>query len=163
MKKDGIHIGHVHLTVSDLDRSVDFYTRLLGMDVVARYGTSAAFLSYDGYHHHLGLNTWEGEGVPPQPHGYAGLYHFAILYPTRKKLAEAVDRLLQAGYPLDGASDHGVSEAIYLRDQDGIGIELYSDRPRSAWKKTPDGMIAMTTGPLDMQSLMQELGQGRME
>ncbi|MFM2414633.1 MAG: hypothetical protein RI911_326 [Candidatus Parcubacteria bacterium] len=157
---EGIHIGHVHLTVSDLERSVDFYTRVLGMEVVARYGTSAAFLSYDGYHHHLGLNTWEGEGIPPQPRGHAGLYHFAILYPTRKKLAQAIERLAQEGHTLDGASDHGVSEAVYLRDVDGIGIELYCDRPRHTWKKDADGMIQMTSAPLDMESLMRELKPG---
>lgn len=152
-----VQIGHVHLTVSDLDRSLRFYRDILGFEVSARYGSSAVFLSAGGYHHHIGLNTWQGEGIPPQPPRTAGLYHFAILYPSRKELAKAVERLTQAQYPIEGMSDHLVSEAIYLRDPDDIGIELYVDRPRTEWKTTQSGEIEMTTKPLDLESLMQEL------
>jgi catechol 2,3-dioxygenase len=151
------HIGHVHLTVADLEKSLTFYRDFLGFEVVARYGSSAVFLSAGGYHHHIGLNTWAGEGVSPAPAGYAGLYHFAILFPTRKELARIVKRLIDAHYPLEGASDHGVSEAIYLRDPDNIGVELYVDRPKKTWKRLKDGSIEMVTKALDINNLLDEL------
>ena len=161
MSESAIHpgttIGHVHLKVSDLDRSVGFYRDAFGFEVQQRYGDSAAFLSAGGYHHHLGLNTWESRGGPPAPPGTAGLYHFAILYPNRKELARALKRLLDRGVPIDGASDHGVSEAIYLHDPDGNGIEIYRDRPREEWPKTPSGELAMVTLPLDLEGLLREL------
>jgi catechol 2,3-dioxygenase len=150
-------IGHVHLTVSNLERSLGFYRDLLGFEVTAKYGDSAVFLSAGGYHHHIGLNTWQGEGVPPQPQGYAGLYHFAILFPSRKELAKVLNRLINAGYPLEGVSDHGVSEALYLRDPDNIGVELYCDRPKSTWKVKNDGEVEMVSKALDVQSLLEEL------
>ncbi|HEX7017749.1 MAG TPA: VOC family protein [Patescibacteria group bacterium] len=150
-------IGHVHLTVSNLERSLKFYRDLLGFEVMERFGDSAAFLSAGGYHHHLGLNTWQGKGVPPQPEGYAGLYHFAILFPTRKELAKVLKKLLDAKYPIEGGSDHGVSEAIYLRDPDNIGIELYCDRPRAEWPRTDDGTLAMTSKALNWADLLAEL------
>jgi catechol 2,3-dioxygenase len=156
-EQHGGGVGHVHLTVSDLTRSVQFYTELLEMEVMMNYGNSAVFLSYDGYHHHLGLNTWAGEGVSPQPAGYAGLYHFALVYPTRKALARIVDRLMKAGYIIDGASDHGVSEAVYLRDPDGIGVELYVDRPKGEWSYSKDGDLQMQSLPLSLESLLREL------
>ncbi len=150
-------IGHVHLRVSDIERSLAFYRDLLGFELTMRYGPGAAFLSAGGYHHHIGLNTWESLGASPPPRGHTGLYHVAILLPSRKDLAKLIQRLLDANYPLDGASDHGVSEAIYLRDPDDNGIELYVDRPREEWP-TPDGqMVNMTIAPLDFQSLMDEL------
>src|SRR5579884_3501289 len=152
----GAHIGHVHLKVSDLDRSIHFYRDLMGFDLIARYGTQAAFLSAGGYHHHLGLNTWESLGGSPPPANTTGLYHVAILYPTRALLAEAVRRVLQAGIELEGASDHGVSEAIYLRDPDGNGVELYRDRPREEWPTTADGEFTMHTLPLDVAALLTE-------
>ncbi len=152
-----VHIGHVHLTVSDLERSLSFYRDILGFEVSARYDTSAVFLSAGGYHHHIGLNTWQGEGIPPQPPHTAGLYHFAILYPSRKELARAVQRLIKADYPIDGMADHLVSEAIYLRDPDNIGIELYADRPRHEWKTDQSGQIEMATKPLDINNLLSEL------
>jgi catechol 2,3-dioxygenase len=152
-----VQIGHVHLTISNLERSLRFYRDLLGFEVTAKYGKSAVFLSAGGYHHHIGLNTWQGEGVPPQPSGYAGLYHFAILYPSRKELANAFQRLLDADYPIEGASDHGVSEAIYLRDPDNIGIEIYADRPRDQWKVDNDGKVEMVTKALDLKNLLAEL------
>ncbi len=159
--KNKIHpdgkIGHIHLTVSNLEKSLAFYRDILGFEVTARYGDSAVFLSAGGYHHHIGLNTWQGEGVPPQPLGYAGIYHFAILYPNRKELAKALKRLIDAKYPIEGASDHGVSEAIYLRDPDNIGVEIYADRDRKKWKKSQDGGIAMVTEPLDLKGLLTEL------
>jgi catechol 2,3-dioxygenase len=147
-------IGHVHLTVSDLDRALAFYRDVLGFAVTARYGRDAVFLSAGGYHHHLGLNTWAGRGAPPPPRGTTGLYHFAILFPNRGALAAAVRRVLEHGVPLEGASDHGVSEAIYLRDPDGNGVELYRDRPQAEWPRGPDGSIAMSTEPLDVQELL---------
>ncbi len=149
-------IGHVHLTVSDLDRALAFYRDVLGFAVTARYGRDAVFLSAGGYHHHLGLNTWAGRGAPPPPRGTTGLYHFAILFPNRGALAAAVRRVLEHGVPLEGASDHGVSEAIYVRDPDGNGVELYRDRPEAEWPRGPDGSIAMSTEPLDVQELLGE-------
>jgi catechol 2,3-dioxygenase len=145
-----VDIGHVHLKVSDLDRAVAFYRDVLGFEVMHRYGDQAAFLSAGGYHHHIGLNTWESKGGPPPPRGTTGLYHVAIRYPDRKTLAQAVKDVVNAGIPLSGASDHGVSEAIYLHDPDQNGIELYRDRPRDQW---PDDMY---TAPLDVQALLAE-------
>lgn len=150
-------IGHVHLTVADLNRSLNFYCDLLGFEITTRYGDSAVFISAGGYHHHIGLNTWQGPGIKPQPPGYAGLYHFAILLPSRKALAKAVKNLIDNNYPLDGASDHGVSEAIYLTDPDGIGIELYCDRPKSSWPKDETGKLTMHTLALDIGNLLAEL------
>ena len=153
----GTVIGHVHLKVSDLERAVDFYTNVLGFELQVRYGKSAAFLSAGGYHHHLGLNTWESLGGPPSPRNHAGLYHFAILYPTRLELARAFRRVLEHGVQIDGASDHGVSQAIYLHDPDGNGIELYWDRDRSEWPVDKDGNLTMGTDPLDLRDLLLEL------
>ena len=149
-------IGHIHLTVSDLDRALGFYRDVLGFEVTSRYGRDAVFLSAGGYHHHIGLNTWAGRGAPPPAPGTTGLYHFAILYPDRKTLAKAVRCVLAAGVPLEGASDHGVSEAIYLRDPDGNGVELYRDRPEQEWPRGPDGSIAMQTRALDLDTLLAE-------
>jgi catechol 2,3-dioxygenase len=146
-------IGHVHLKVADLERAVAFYSGVLGFEVTQRMGTSAAFLGAGGYHHHIGLNTWESQGGNPPPQGTTGLYHFAIRYPDRASLAEALLRLHSAGVPLDGASDHGVSEALYLHDPDGNGIELYWDRPRSDWPREADGSLRMVTARLDLKSL----------
>ncbi len=151
-------IGHVHLTVADLDRAVAFYRDALGFEITARYGPDAVFLSAGGYHHHIGLNTWAGRGAPAPPRGTTGLYHFAILYPTRAALARAVRRLLDHGVRLEGAADHGVSEAIYLRDPDGNGVELYRDRAPSEWPRAADGVLAMTTRALDLESLLGEGG-----
>ena len=156
----GTKIGHVHLKVSDLERAERFYTDVLGFEVQTRYGSEASFLSYGGYHHHLGLNTWMSKGGPPSPPGSAGLFHFAILYPTREELATAVKRVLDHGVHLDGASDHGVSEAIYLHDPDGNGIELYWDRDRSEWPVNADGSLGMTTLPLDLMDLLAEAVPG---
>lgn len=150
-------IGHVHLKVSDLPRSIAFYRDAFGFDLMDRFGDSAAFLSAGGYHHHLGLNTWESLGGPPPRPGSTGLYHFAILYPNRKELARAFRRLLDHGVSIDGASDHGVSEAIYLHDPDGNGIEIYRDRPRDEWPREDDGSLAMVTNRLDLQDLLAEL------
>ena len=150
-------IGHVHLTVADLERSLAFYRDVLGFEVSARYGESAVFLSAGGYHHHIGLNTWAGKGVKPPAGKHSGLYHFAILFPTRKELAQVLKRLIDAKYPLTGAADHGVSEAIYLDDPDGIGVELYADRPRSSWKVSNDGIVEMVTEVLDIENLLSEL------
>jgi catechol 2,3-dioxygenase len=147
-------IGHVHLTVSDLDRALTFYRDVLGFDVVMRYGPDAVFLSAGGYHHHIGLNTWAGRGAPAPPPGTTGLYHFAILYPDRPALAAALRRLIEHDVPLEGAADHGVSEALYLRDPDGNGVELYRDRPESEWPRAPDGSLAMHTRPLDVEGLL---------
>jgi catechol 2,3-dioxygenase len=147
-------IGHVHLKVSDLDRAVAFYTSALGFEVMQRMGSSAAFLSAGGYHHHIGLNTWESERGSAPPPGTTGLYHFAIRYPDRASLGEALRRLREASVTLDGASDHGVSEALYLRDPDGNGIELYWDRPRSEWPREADGTIRMVTERLDLKALL---------
>ena len=148
-------IGHVHLTVSDLDRSLAFCRDALGFEITARYGPDAVFLSAGGYHHHIGLNTWAGRGAPRPPPGTTGLYHFAILFADRAALAAAVGRVLEHGVALEGASDHGVSEAIYLRDPDGNGIELYRDRPENEWPRGPDGMIRMHTRPLDVDGLLR--------
>ena len=149
-------IGHVHLKVSDLERAVRFYRDVLGFEVTARYGTQAAFLSAGGYHHHIGLNTWESRGAPPPPPGHTGLYHTAILYPTRRDLARAVKRVLEAGIRLQGASDHGVSEAVYLADPDGNGLELYRDRAREEWPRTPEGGYALLLEPLDLAALLRD-------
>ena len=149
-------IGHVHLTVSDLERALAFYRDVLGFEVTAYYGREAVFLSAGGYHHHIGLNTWAGRGAPPPAPGTTGLYHFAILFPDRRALADAVRRVLEHGTRLEGASDHGVSEAIYLRDPDGNGVELYRDRPESEWPRAPDGSLAMYTRPLDLQDLLSQ-------
>ncbi|HKC38304.1 MAG TPA: VOC family protein [Gemmatimonadales bacterium] len=148
-------IGHVHLTVSDLDRAVVFYRDALGFEITAKYGRDAVFLSAGGYHHHIGLNTWAGRGAPRPAPGTTGLYHFAILYPDRAALAAAVRRVLEHGIVLEGASDHGVSEAVYLRDPDGNGVELYHDRPESEWPRAADGTIAMHTRPLDLPALLR--------
>jgi catechol 2,3-dioxygenase len=152
----GTRIGHVHLTVSDLDRALAFYRDVLGLEPTARYGQDAVFLSAGGYHHHLGLNTWAGRGAPPPPPGTTGLYHFAMLYPDRPALARAVRRVLEHGQVLEGASDHGVSEAVYLRDPDGNGVELYRDRPADEWPRAPDGSLRMYTRPLDLEALLRE-------
>ena len=149
-------IGHVHLKVADLDRALAFYRDLLGFEVTAHYGDQAVFLSAGGYHHHIGLNTWYSKNAPPAPVKSAGLFHTAIVYPTRKDLAIAVKRLLDAGYPLTGASDHGVSEAIYLDDPDGNGVELYWDRPKEEWPHQPDGALEMYSHPLDVEALLAE-------
>jgi len=149
-------IGHVHLHVADLERSLGFYRDILGFGVTARYGDSAVFLSAGGYHHHIGLNTWAGRGATPAPKGHSGLYHFAILFPTRKELANALKRLVEAGYPITGSSDHGVSEAIYLDDPDGIGVELYCDRPKKDWPVDNDGKLEMTTVVLDIDDLLAQ-------
>ena len=150
-------IGHVHLKVSDLNRSLAFYCDLLGFEITTMYGTQAAFISAGGYHHHIGLNTWHSKGAGPAPVNTAGLYHVAILYPTRKDLAIIYDRLRTAYYPLTGASDHGVSEALYLDDPDGNGVELYWDRPKELWKYNEDGTIEMYTKALNINSLVGEL------
>jgi catechol 2,3-dioxygenase len=153
---DRVDIGHVHLKVADLDRSLAFWRDVLGFEETTRYGDQAAFLSAGGYHHHLGLNTWESRGGEPPARGTTGLFHAAIRYPDRAALADALRRLVQAGVPIDGASDHGVSEAIYLRDPDGNGVELYRDRPREEWPRTDDGDLAMVTLPLDLSALLAE-------
>ena|SRR5688572_15674972 len=152
---EGTRIGHVHLKVADLDRALNFYCHVLGFELMQRYGTQAAFVSAGGYHHHIGLNTWESEGGSPPPPGSTGLYHVAILYPTRTDLANALKRLIENEIQLDGASDHGVSEALYLRDADGNGIELYWDRPKSEWPRTADGKLVMHTRRLDVASLLK--------
>jgi catechol 2,3-dioxygenase len=152
----GVRIGHVHLKVADLQRSLDFYCGVLGFQLTQKYGTQAAFISAGGYHHHIGLNTWESLGGRPPPRGSTGLFHTAILYPTRADLADALRRLIAAGIPLDGASDHGVSEALYLRDPDQNGVELYRDRPEKEWPRAPDGTLAMITAPLDLEALLAE-------
>ena len=149
-------IGHVHLKVADIDRALAFYHGVLGLDITTRLGKQAAFLSAGGYHHHIGLNTWESSGGTPPPAGHTGLYHLALLYPTRAALADALQRLIAANIPLDGAADHGVSEALYLRDPDNNGVELYWDRPQDQWPRTPDGTIAMYTRPLQLDNLLAE-------
>lgn len=151
----GVGIGHVHLKVADLERAIAFYSGVLGFAVTQRYGPQAAFLSAGGYHHHIGLNTWESLGGSPPPAGSTGLFHTAILYPTRADLADALRRLMDHGIALDGASDHGVSEALYLRDPDGNGVELYWDRPREQWPRSPNGELAMVTRPLDLRALLR--------
>jgi catechol 2,3-dioxygenase len=152
----GVRIGHVHLKVSDLERSLRFYCDVLGFQVTQRMGEGAAFVSAGGYHHHIGLNTWESRGGFPPPPGATGLYHAAILYPTRFALADALRRLLAAHVPLEGAADHGVSEALYLRDPDGNGLELYWDRPRHLWPRNRRGELQMVIEPLDLQDLLRE-------
>jgi catechol 2,3-dioxygenase len=154
----GVHIGHIHLKVADLPRSLAFYCDVLGFQLMQRFGTQAAFVSAGGYHHHLGLNTWESLGGRPPPAGSTGLYHVAVLYPTRAALADALRRLRRAGVPLEGAADHGVSEALYLRDPDENGLELYRDRPRAEWPRSADGGVAMFTHPLDLDDLLAAAG-----
>jgi catechol 2,3-dioxygenase len=153
---EGTRIGHVHLKVADLDRALGFYCGVLGFESTQRYGAQAAFVSAGGYHHHIGLNTWESRGGSPPAPGSTGLYHLAILYPTRATLADALHRALKAGIPLEGAADHGVSEALYLRDPDDNGVELYWDRPREEWPSTSSGDLAMYTRPLNLHSLLAE-------
>jgi len=153
----GVDLGHVHLKVADVDRSLAFYRDVLGFEVQQRFGTDAAFISAGGYHHHIGLNTWESRGGPAPPPGTTGLYHVAIRYPTRAALADALRRLVEAGIPLTGASDHGVSIALYLDDPDRNGVELYWDRPEEEWPRPPDGNgVAMVTEPVDLQALLAE-------
>jgi len=153
----GARIGHVHLKVADLQRAMDFYCGLLGFELITMYGDQAAFISAGGYHHHIGLNTWYSKDAPPAPKNSAGLFHTAILYPTRKDLATVLKRLIDASYPLTGASDHGVSEALYLNDPDQNGVELYWDRAEELWPQKPDGSIEMYTRPLNLESLLKEL------
>jgi catechol 2,3-dioxygenase len=153
----GVRIGHVHLKVADLDRALDFYCGVLGFELMQRRGPQAAFISAGGYHHHIGLNTWESRGGKPPAAGTTGLYHLAVLYPTRAALADALQRLIAANIPLEGASDHGVSEALYLRDPDDNGVELYWDRPREQWPRSASGELAMFTAPLDLIGLLKEL------
>lgn len=150
-------IGHVHLKVADLNKSLEFYRDLLGFEVTTMYGDQAAFISAGGYHHHIGLNTWHSKGLPPAPVNSVGLYHTAVVYPTRKDLAAIFERLRNAQYPMTGASDHGVSEALYLNDPDGNGVELYWDRPQDQWEYNADGTIVMYTKPLDLVGLRKEL------
>lgn len=150
-------IGHVHLKVADLERSLEFYSGLLGFEITVKYGSQAVFISAGGYHHHIGLNTWQSKNAPPAPEYGVGLFHTAILYPERKDLAEIYKRLLDADYPLTGASDHGVSEALYLNDPDNNGVELYWDKPKELWPKKPDGSIDMYTLSLDLNDLLKEL------
>lgn len=152
----GTVVGHVHLKVADLDRAIGFYAGVLGFEVTQRYGPQAAFLSAGGYHHHIGLNTWESRGGSPPPPGHTGLYHTAFLYPDRAALADALKRVMTAGIPLDGAADHGVSEAIYLRDPDGNGVELYRDRPKAEWPRDDRGNLRMVNAPLDLAALLAE-------
>ena len=151
-----VRVGHVHLKVADIQRSLDFYCGVLGFQVMTRWEDQAAFISAGGYHHHIGLNTWESKGGSPPPPGTTGLYHHAILFPDRKALARALKRLVDAKWPLTGASDHGVSEAIYLDDPDGNGVELYRDRPREEWPRDPAGELVMYTRPLDLRALLDE-------
>ena len=150
-------IGHVHLKVADLDRALAFYHGVLGFELTQRFGAQAAFISAGGYHHHIGLNTWESRGGSPPLPGSTGLYHVAIVYPDRRELADALRRLMRAGIELDGAADHGVSEALYLHDPDNNGVELYWDRPQDQWPRAADGSVAMYTQPLDLKSLLAEL------
>ena len=154
-----VRIGHVHLKVADLERALGFYRDVLGFQVMQRFGNSAAFLSAGGYHHHIGLNTWESLGGSPPPAGSTGLYHTAILYPDRAALGNALRRVQQAGIRLDGAADHGVSEALYLRDPDQNGVELYRDRPMDEWPRQPDGGLAMFTGALDLERLLEDAAE----
>lgn len=156
----GVRIGHVHLKVADLNRAIAFYEGVLGFQVMLRLGNQAAFLSAGGYHHHIGLNTWESAGGSPPPPGSTGLYHLAVLYPSRAELADALQRLMRAGIPLEGAADHGVSEALYLRDSDGNGVELYWDRDRSVWPTDAQGALTMYTRQLDLKGLLAELPGG---
>ena len=151
----GTRIGHVHLKVADLERALGFYCGVLGFELMVRYGDQAAFIAAGGYHHHIGLNTWESKGGSPPAPGTTGLFHTAILYPSRADLADALHRVLSAGIALDGASDHGVSEALYLRDPDQNGVELYRDRPQAEWPRNPDGSLTMYTRKLDVDNLMK--------
>lgn len=155
----GVAIGHVHLKVADLERALAFYCGVLGFELMQRYGSEAAFISAGGYHHHIGLNTWESKDGAPPPMGTTGLYHLAIRYPSRAALADALQRLFDVGIPLEGASDHGVSEALYLRDPDGNGVELYWDRPKAQWPRSPDGRLAMFTRRLDLEALLSASGE----
>jgi catechol 2,3-dioxygenase len=157
----GVRIGHVHLKVADLERSLAFYCGVLGFELMQRMGDGAAFIAAGGYHHHIGLNTWESQGGRPPQRGMTGLYHLAILYPTRAALGDALRRLIDAGISLDGAADHGVSEALYLHDPDMNGVELYWDRPEAQWPRTPDGQLAMYTRRLDLNSLLAEVKPSR--
>ncbi|MEP0521869.1 MAG: VOC family protein [Hyphomicrobiales bacterium] len=152
----GAHVGHGHLMVADLERAVAFYRDVIGMRVMHMYGRQAAFLSFDDYHHHLGLNTWESKGGMPPPKGHTGLYHLALLFPDRKTLGRVIDSVQSAGHKLTGAADHGVSEAVYLNDPDGNGLELYRDRPQSEWKFNQDGLPELINKPLDVASLVEE-------
>ena len=152
----GVRIGHVHLKVADLERALAFYCGVLGFEITQRYGTQAAFVSAGGYHHHIGLNTWESRGGKAPPRGTTGLYHVAILYPDRASLADALRRLIKHGVPLDGASDHGVSEALYLHDPDGNGLELYVDRDPALWPRDAKGELQMVTDPIDLKALLAE-------
>ena len=156
-----VRIGHVHLKVADLERALAFYRDVLGFELTQRFGQQAAFLSAGGYHHLIGLNTWESQGGSPPHRGATGLYHVAIVYPTRAELADALRRLTKAGIPLDGASDHGASEALYLRDPDGNGVELYWDRPKEQWPRTPAGELAMVSEPLDLRALLKEAPEAK--
>ncbi|HSD64815.1 MAG TPA: VOC family protein [Ignavibacteriaceae bacterium] len=151
------HIGHIHLTVSDLEKSLKFYRDLLGFEVTTWYGNSAVFLSAGGYHHHIGLNTWAGKNATPPPPGHTGMYHFAILLPDRKELAKVFKRLWETNYPIEGASDHGVSESIYLTDPDGNGVEIYADKPESDWPRDEKGELVMFTEALNLPDLLSEL------
>jgi catechol 2,3-dioxygenase len=153
---ENVRIGHVHLKVADIERALGFYCGVLGFQVTQRYGSSVAFIAAGDYHHHIGLNTWESKGGSPPPKGSTGLYHTAILYPTRAALADALRRVMEAGLTLDGASDHGVSEALYLRDPDENGVELYWDRPENEWPRAADGSLAMGTERLDLDDLLEE-------
>ena len=156
-----VRIGHVHLKVADLERALNFYCGVLGFELMERHGDEAAFISAGGYHHHIGLNTWESAGGSPPPPGTTGLYHFAILYPTRAELADALRRLIAAKIPLDGASDHGVSEALYLRDPDQNGIELYWDRPQDQWPRPAASQSSMYTRPLDLEKVLGEISESQ--
>jgi catechol 2,3-dioxygenase len=158
-----VRIGHVHLKVADLERAIAFYREVLGFELTQRLGNQVAFLSAGGYHHHIGLNTWESQGGSPPPEGHTGLYHLAILYPTRAELADALQRLIKADISLEGASDHGVSEALYLRDPDGNGVELYWDRPKEEWPRNAKGELEMVTRALDLDDLIAELGDRRID
>ena len=152
-------IGHVHLKVANLERALSFYSELLGFELIQKIGDQVAFISAGGYHHHIGLNTWESEGGTPPPPGHTGLYHTAILYPNRKELAKVLKSLLKADYPLQGAADHGVSEAIYLADPDGNGVELYYDKPKEKWPRKQNGELEMFTKALDIDNLLSEIGE----
>lgn len=152
----GAHIGHGHLKVANIDRAVAFYRDVIGMRLMSRYGDRAAFMSFDDYHHHLGLNTWESANGSPPPKGHTGLYHIAFLFPDRATLGQVIDRVRNAGYPLTGAADHNVSEAVYLDDPDGNGLELYRDRPKSEWQYNEDGSIILVNHPLDVEALVAE-------
>ncbi|MGE5436105.1 MAG: VOC family protein [Syntrophothermus sp.] len=151
-----VQIGHVHLTVADLDKSLSFYRDVLGFEITQWFGSSAVFLSAGDYHHHIGLNTWAGKGATPPPPGHTGLYHFAILYPDRKELAKVIKRIYEVNYKIEGAADHGVSEAVYLLDPDGNGVELYCDKPADKWPRDKEGYLAMVTKPLNLIELLAE-------